>query len=147
MKPFISPQLYLKEIPEISGWGVFTQVDIPAETVIEVSPVIVYPRRLMDIAIYMASAEGIPDKKIGIDQYGIIWPSEEDSYEKSAIMLGYLSMYNHSNNFNSTFYSDWKKRLVQVVTIKDIQKHQQITVSYGPTWFDSKKTYVSYVDF
>jgi uncharacterized protein len=146
--PFISIFLYLKEIPEINGWGVFTSEVIKENTVIEISPVFLYPQALLDISIFMAGAEGIQNKEIGIDQYSIVWPGDTDSkFQKSAVMLGYLSMYNHSNSNNAHFFSDFKNRLMGITTIKQINKDEQVTVSYSPTWFEQKKGYVNYVDF
>lgn len=140
--------MYLKEIPEINGWGVFTREVIKENTVIEISPVFLYPQALLDISIFMAGAEGIQNKEIGIDQYSIVWPGDTDSnFEKSAVMLGYLSMYNHSNSNNAHFFSDFKNRLMGITTIKQINKDEQVTVSYSPTWFEQKKGYVNYVDF
>jgi SET domain-containing protein len=145
--PFISKVLYLKNIPEIGGWGVFVNEDIPANTVLEVSPVFLYPKNLLDIAIYMSAAEGIPESKIGLDQYAIVWNESSDSYNKASVMLGYLSIYNHSNNNNSTYFTDYTDRLVGVVTLRDLKKDEQVTVSYGEGWFEKKKKYLKYVEF
>jgi SET domain-containing protein len=146
--PFISDFLYLKEIPEINGWGVFTKKSIQEDTVIEVSPIFLYPQSLLSIAVFMASAEGVQHSEIGIDQYSIYWPDAKESrHERSAIMLGYLSMYNHSTSNNAKFFSDFKQRLMGIVTIKPIAEGEQITVSYSPTWFEQKKGYIKYVDF
>jgi len=147
-EPFISNFLYLKEIPEIEGWGVFTKENIKANSIIEVSPIFLYPQTLLNISIFMAAAEGIKNSQVGIDQYSIQWPDENaDDYKKSAIMLGYLSMYNHSNLNNARFFSDFKKRLMGIITVKEINKDEQITVNYSPTWFEQKKEYIKYVDF
>lgn len=146
-QPFISKFLHLKEIPEINGWGVFTDEDIEENMVIEISPIFFYPQKLLSISIFMAVAEGIKENEIGIDQYSIGWPSENEPYQKSAVMMGYLSLYNHSNSNNASFFSDFTNRLMGITTIKQIRKGEQVTVSYGPEWFDKKKGYLEYISF
>ena len=143
MEPFISPFLHLKKIPEINGWGVFTKLDIEEDTVIEISPVILYPRKLLNVAIYMSVAEGIKEKDICLDQYAINWPEGE----MCAIMLGWISMYNHSNNSNARLDTDYSDRIMSVITKRKIYHNEQITINYGPTWFESKKDYINYTDF
>ena len=145
--PFISDFLNLKQLPEINGWGVFTSQHIKKGTTIEISPVIFYPQKLLNVSIFMSIAEGIKSHEIGIDQYSIAWPDTHDSFQKSAIMLGYLSMYNHSANPNARFYSDFSDRLMGIIADTDIQANSQITVSYGPDWFNLKKNYLSQIDY
>jgi hypothetical protein len=141
-KPFINKSLYLQEIPDIGGWGVYTSVDISAEETIEISPIIVYPQSLLNIGIYMAMAEGLKPADVMLDQYGVHW--KED---KLAIMLGYLSMYNHSSNPNARLFTDYTDRLMGLIASCDIKAGEQITVSYGPNWFEQKKEYLTYKEF
>ena len=91
-------------------------------------------------------SEGIKDSEIGIDRYAVLW-DDTPGKETSAIMLGYLSMYNHSNNNNSYFTVDPVNRLVSVISIKDIDPGSQLTVSYGKDWFEQKKSYINYIEF
>jgi hypothetical protein len=146
--PFLSKFLHLKEIPEISGWGVFTEEEIPVETIIEISPVILFPTDLLNMAIYCARAEGFKDGDLQLDQYAMTWHRPLDApFQKSAMMTGLLPMYNHSDNNNAIFTTDYSDRLMGVITIKPIKKGEQITVSYGPDWFEQKKSYITPVKF
>ena len=146
-QPFISACLYLKYIPEISGWGVFTSSDLDENMVIEVSPVIVYPTKLINIAIYATIAEGLQKGDMILDQYAINWQDKTSDYPKLAIMLGNLSLFNHSNNLNAFYSPDYEEKLIGIVTSRKIQKDEQITVSYGPDWVDKKKDYLTIIDF
>jgi len=146
--PFLSKFLHLKEIPEISGWGVFTEEDISENTTIEISPVILFPSDMLSMAIYCARAEGYKDNELQLDQYVINWHSDKnDMYVKSAMMTGLCPMYNHSDNNNARFTTDYSDRLMGVITIKPIKKGEQITVSYGSDWFERKKEYITPVKF
>lgn len=146
MDNFINSSLYLKKIPEIAGWGVFTKERIKTGETIEVSPVFLYPKKILDLAIFCSMSEGVDVGNIGIDRYAILWDNNE-SMPMSAVMLGYLSIYNHSNNNNSYFAVDIPEKQVHVITKRDIQPDEQLTVSYGPNWFEQKKGYINYVEF
>ena len=146
-QPFISTCLYLKYIPEISGWGVFTSMDLDENKVIEVSPVIVYPTKLINIAIYATMAEGLKKGDMVLDQYAINWDDKTTDYPKSAIMLGNLSLFNHSNNPNAFYSPDYEEKLIGIVTNRKILKGEQVTVSYGPDWVEKKKDYLTIIDF
>ena len=146
-QPFISTCLYLQYMPEISGWGVFASSDLDENVVIEVSPVIVYPTKLINIAIYATIAEGLQKGDMILDQYAINWQDKTSDYPKSAIMLGNLSLFNHSNNPNAFYSPDYEEKLIEIVTNRKIQKDEQITVSYGPDWVEKKKDYLTIIDF
>ena len=145
-KPFILNCLEIKDVPQINGWGVFTYETIPAETVIEISPVFTYPQKLVTIAMYLAQGDGLEINDIVLDQYGMSWPSENGE-EKTAVMLGYLSIYNHSSNANSEFFTDFENRLIGVKTLRDINVGEQLTVDYGLLWVESKKDRINIIEF
>lgn len=145
-KPFILNCLYLEAIPQIDGYGVYTYEPIPAGTEIEISPVFLYPQDLLNTVIYMAQSEGVKDSDIGLDQYAVDW-IDVDEMQKTAVLLGYLSIYNHSSNNNAEFFTDYTDRLVGIKTTRDIAVGEQITVSYGPHWVDAKKDYIDIIEF
>ena len=145
-KPFILNCLYIEDIPQINGWGVFTYETIPADTNIELSPIFTYPQKLITIAMYMAQGDGMGIDDIVLDQYGMSWPDDSDE-PKTAVMLGYLSIYNHSGNNNSDFFCDFENRLIGVKTLRDINVGEQLTVNYGPYWIASKKDRINIIDF
>ena len=145
-KPFILNCLYLEAIPQIDGYGVYTYEPIPAGTEIEISPVFLYPQDLLNTVIYMAQSEGVKDSDIGLDQYAVDW-IDVDEMQKTAVLLGYLSIYNHSSNNNAEFFTDYTDRLVGIKTTRDIAVGEQITVSYGPHWVEAKKDYIDIIEF
>lgn len=145
-KPFILNCIYLEAIPQIDGYGVYTYEPIPAGTEIEISPVFLYPQDLLNTVIYMAQSEGVKDSDIGLDQYAVDW-IDVDEMQKTAVLLGYLSIYNHSSNNNAEFFTDYTDRLVGIKTTRDIAVGEQITVSYGPHWVDAKKDYIDIIEF
>lgn len=146
MENFIDSCLHLKKIPEINGWGVFTKKNIKTGETIEVSPVFLYPKRIVDLAMYCAIGEGINEADLGLDRYAVLWDDNE-STPMSAVMLGYLSIYNHSNKNNAYLGVDKINNQVHVITLRDIFVDEQITVNYGPNWFEQKKNYINYVEF
>ena len=146
MDPHINSKVYLKEIPLINGWGVFTNENIKTGEIIEVSPVFIYPKKIIDLSIYISLGEGMNPASLGIDQYGILWNIDDENNFIAATMLGYLSLYNHSNHNNAMFEAIIEKRLVKLTAIRDIVAEEQITVSYGEDWFN-QKNYLNYIDF
>lgn len=76
---------------------------------------------------------GIHPKSLVIDQYVIGW-----SADQVCIPLGNVSMYNHSDTPNCEFIKLTETGCVGIVTVKPIKADEELTVSYGATWFDSK---------
>lgn len=135
MGPFISDAIYVKETPDM-GFGVFTTRDIEAGHLIEVSPIIVFPKSIIDTAYFISMAEGMKPRDIILDQYAILVNDNE-----SAIMLGYLSIYNHNDIPNAEIVII-SERKAAVKTTQPISANSQIFISYGPNWFESKKSYI-----
>ena len=139
-KPFIDTRLEIRSVTEIAGWGVFSREQIHAGEIIEIAPAIVYPRKLMEVAIWACQAEGITDAELKIDQYSINWQTQ------GAIMLGWASIYNHSDNPNAKFIADYDLNLIGIQALKNIDANSQILVSYGEHWFN-QKPYIKKVEF
>jgi len=139
--PFIDERLEIRWIEAINGWGVFTRQHIAAGAIIEVAPVIVYPRKIATVSLWACQAEGIPDKDLMLDQYSLEWNGN------NACPLGWTGIYNHSDTPNCQFFADYQKSLLGILTLRDISEEEQLLVSYGPTWFDSKKSYLTKYSF
>ncbi len=57
----------------------------------------------------------------------------DEQNEYTGIALGYGSLYNHSDNWNTTYYFDKEKELMIFEAIQPIAKNQEITINYlGP---------------
>lgn len=137
--PFIDSRLEIRHIPEINGYGVFTNEYLEVETIVETAPVVIIPKQLVDFAIWSCRAEGVPDSDLKIDQYILRWD------DNTAFPQGWCGIYNHSDNPNCFFVSN--KNLLSIITIKPVQAGEQLLVSYGEHWFEAKKGYVTKYPF
>ena len=126
----ILPVLYISDSTE-KGRGVFTSADIPANTTIEISPVIVLDKT---------------DRKI-IDQTKLYYYIFEwgKNKKKGALGLGYVSMYNHSYNANCEYEMDYDTETISIKTIKKINTSEELFINYNatpddasPVWFNAK---------
>jgi hypothetical protein len=111
------------------GRGVFTTEPILEGTTIEISPVLVVS----------------PEDRIQLEKtllYDYIFEWGED--QKSAVVaLGYLSIYNHSNNPNCAYEMDFENQTIKIVTLQDIAVGAELFINYkcpeGPSedsvWF------------
>ena len=104
------------------GKGVFTNKAIPANTVIEVSPVIVVSAK---------------DRKI-LDQtklyrYVFEWG---DRKRQRCLALGYISMYNHSYEANCEYEMDYEAELITIRSVRKIAKGEELFTNYNAVWND-----------
>lgn len=139
--PYIDPRLEIRWIPEIAGRGVFAKEHIVEGTILEKAALVIYPAKIMDMAIYLLQAEGMRSHEFKLDQYVVEWDGDQ-----CAVPLGWAAIYNHSDNNNCRFASFDKEDLLAIIAIRDIAAGEQCCVTYGPTWFD-KKGYIKKVDF
>jgi SET domain-containing protein len=58
---------------------------------------------------------------------------------RSGLVLGYGSMYNHSEYPNADYKFNRKRKVATFVASKSIKKGQEIFVSYGDDWFSSRE--------
>jgi uncharacterized protein len=126
----ILPCLTVAHSPN-KGRGVFTSEKIAANTIIEISPVLVFPVK------EVATAE-----KTLLFNYFFEWGK---STKKRALGMGYVSMYNHSYNANCNYEMDYDHELITIETVKDIEAGEELYINYNanptdttPVWFDKK---------
>lgn len=62
----------------------------------------------------------------------------DEQNEYTGIALGYGSLYNHSDNCNTTYYFDKEKELMIFEAIQPIAKNQEITINYLGSNSDGK---------
>lgn len=110
------------------GRGVFTSEDIPAGTVVEVSPVIV-----MD-----AEARKQIDQTL-LHDYIFEWGPDRT---QCAMALGYVPLYNHAAPSNCEYEMDYEDAVISIRTIRDIRAGEELFINYNgdfddaaPVWF------------
>lgn len=122
----LHPSLYIKSIKG-KGRGVFTSVKIPADTIIEVSPVIVMSKK---DRIYL-------DKTL-LHDYIFEWGEKKN---QCCMALGFIPMYNHSYTSNCEYAMNFKKKNILIQTVREIQKGEELTINYNGDWDDEKKVW------
>ncbi len=110
------------------GRGVFTNKNIPANTVIEISPV-----------IELSEKERKQIEGTKLYHYIFEWGK---SKRKAGMALGYISMYNHSFEPNCEYEMDYENGNMTIRTIKSVKKGEELYFSYNgdpadksPLWF------------
>lgn len=115
--PFIDARLFVGWKSDL-GHGVFTKTAIANQTFVEMAPAILF----------------MPDGKAdeNLMNYVIAWEG------KLAVGLGWTMLYNHSDENNCVFSTNYENKLIAIVAIRDIDAGEQLTVNYGPDWFLSR---------
>ena len=119
-------ELVIKNSPE-KGRGVFTLEEIPSDTVIEISPVIVMSaeeRKLLD--------------KTLLHDYIFEWGPQKD---QCCMALGYIAVYNHANPSNCDYEMDFEKKEMLVRTVRDIKAGEELFINYTGDWDSEKKVW------
>lgn len=113
------------EATQNKGRGVFTSEPIEADTIIEISPVIV-----------MSSEDrGHLDKTL-LHDYIFEWGPDKT---QCCMALGLIPIYNHSYTSNSDYYMDFEEKMMVIKTVRDIAAGEEITINYNGDWDDEKK--------
>ena len=114
--------LYIQKV-EKKGRGVFSTSHIPAETIIEISPVIV-----------MNSSDRAHLDKTLLHDYIFEWGTQKD---KCAMALGFIPMYNHSYSSNCEYFMDFEDDSIMVKTVRNIEPGEELTINYNGDWDDA----------
>jgi SET domain-containing protein len=119
----ISPKLYIGNSNGM-GRGVFTVEDIPINTVIEISPVIIMSREERQLL----------DKTL-LHDYIFEWGVEKD---KCCMALDYVAVYNHSYKSNCEHEMNYEERTINIKTIRDIKAGEELFINYNGVWDNDK---------
>jgi SET domain-containing protein len=122
----LKPYLFINKSAEM-GRGVFTHERIPANTVIEISPVIVMDK---------ADKEYL-DKTL-LHDYIFEWGKQKD---KCCMALGLIPMYNHSYKSSCEYFMDFEDETIFIKTVRIIEKGEELTINYNGDWNDSAKVW------
>lgn len=133
------PGLYLEQLHG-KGRGVFCLENVKEGDTLEVAPVLIFPAKdspallktLVGDYVFAASAfDGKFLKAIGIDEPG----------NTLCLPLGITSLCNHliEPNAHYKFEVDDLSAFATLSAKRDIQKGEEITVSYGSGWFGVRR--------
>lgn len=122
--PMIYSELYIDKTAD-KGRGVFTKRSIPANTFIEISPVIVMSveeRKLLDQTL--------------LHDYIFEWGPDT---QQCCMALGYVPVYNHSYKSNCEYEMDFSNEIIKIKTIRNIEAGEELLINYNGDWNNSKK--------
>ena len=122
----LKPYLFVDDTSG-KGRGVFTHERIPANTVIEIAPVIV---------LQHADREHL-DKTL-LHDYIFEWGKHKN---KCAMALGLIPIYNHSYKSNCEYFMDFEDDSIMVKTVRVIENGEELTINYNGDWNDGKKVW------
>lgn len=97
------------------GRGVFAATAIPADTLIEVCPVIVLPK---------GDLQRIHESRL--HDYYFLWDGEGET----AIALGYGSLYNHADDSNADYEMHIEARTLHIIARRRIPAGEEICIDY-----------------
>ena len=117
----IFPSLYIAD-SEKKGRGVFTTEDIDAQTLIEVSPVIVMS----------AEERSLLDQTL-LHDYIFEWGPDQ---QQCCMAMGYIAVYNHSPAANCEYEMDFQNALMGIRTVRAIKAGEELFINYHGEWND-----------
>lgn len=120
----ILPCLYVARTKKM-GNGVFTSEPIKANTIVELSPVIVMSneeRELLDQTL--------------LHDYIFEWGSRK---KQCCMATGYVPLYNHSYNSNCEYEMEYDKAIIAVRAVKNISAGEELFINYNGTFNDGKR--------
>jgi SET domain-containing protein len=124
------PGLYIDKAKK-KGRGVFCQVALQGDEVIEVAPVIVMSdddRKVLDQTL--------------LHDYIFEWTPEGKNM--CCMALGYVPVYNHSYQSNCEYFMNYEEQTIFIKTMRAIPAGEELTINYNgdwndesPVWFDA----------
>ncbi len=102
---------------EHHGKGVFTAKPIEVGDMIEICPVLLFPK-----------SELVHIRQTILDDYYFDWGDDDSQY---ALALGYGSLYNHSYEPNAEYDMDFEAQTIDFHCIKRIEAGREIFVNYN----------------
>lgn len=122
--------LYIADSPG-RGRGVFTNENIPVDTVIEIAPVIV-----------MSGAERILLDQTLLHDYIFEWGEDRS---QCAMALGWIPIYNHHVPANAEYFMEFEEAIIYIKTVREIEAGEELFINYQgdfdnaeAIWFEVK---------
>ena len=120
----IYSSLYIDQTGEM-GRGVFTKEPIPANIIIETSPVIVMSseeRKLLDQTL--------------LHDYIFEWGPDS---KQCCMALGFVAVYNHSFKSNCEYEMNFESETITIKTIRNIEAGEELFINYNGDWNNDRK--------
>ena len=122
----ILPSLYIAQTAKM-GRGIFTSKPIKMGTVVEIAPVIVMDN---------SDREWL-DKTL-LHDYIFEWGGKK---KQCCMALGWVPLYNHSYTSNCEYEMDYKSELIQIITMRDLKKGEELFINYNGAWNNPDKVW------
>lgn len=124
--------LVINNSPTNSGRGVYASREIASETLIEISPVLLFP----------------PEEyhefgsKTQLDGYTFIWKRTSNRRAIMALALGLGSLFNHSKSPNVKWTLDHSSHSIRYETVRRVEEGEELCISYGTgrMWWEPELT-------
>ncbi len=115
---YVVPDIHIKE-SQFGGRGIFSNKNYKKDDVIEICPAILSNTNILTgrIRDYIFS--------------------HNKNKDKCLIAFGYMSMYNHQDDPNSK-WDILNDKQIKLTALKDINENDEITVSYGDGYWNSR---------
>lgn len=119
----ILPCLFIAPTRDM-GRGVFTSQSLEADSIVEISPVIVMgreDRQLLDQTL--------------LHDYIFEWGNDR---MQCCMALGYVPVYNHSYSSNCEYEMDYTHEIITIKTVRFIKAGEELFINYNGNWDDDK---------
>jgi SET domain-containing protein len=119
----ILPCLFIAPARDM-GRGVFTSQSLEADSIVEISPVIVMSK----------------DDRVLLDQtllHDYIFEWGHDRMQ-CCMALGYVPVYNHSYTSNCEYEMDYTHETITIKTVRFVKAGEELHINYNGTWNDNK---------
>lgn len=122
------PDVCIRETGTSKGKGVFALRDFAEGEIVEVAPVLVLKTDFEDLPVLLTT-------------YVFDWTAMTGIPRAQGFVLGYGSMYNHSNPSSLVYLPDARANLMHYVAARPITAGEELTINYnaGPginEWHD-----------
>lgn len=149
--PFIYDSLYIDYSNIIDGLGVFTNRDLAAGHVVEISRIIsvdsdTHRSIRQPFSDYLFQMDECRTTSVNSDtQRSVMHPffdyffQMDESRTTSGLALGFGSLYNHSQYPNVCYQIDHDRELIMFTTLQRITAGSELYISYGERWWSTRK--------
>ena len=129
---FVHTDIYIGDTGG-KGRGMYAANLIPADTIVEIAPVIV-----------MSAAERLLLDQTLLHDYIFEW--QPDGASLCCMALGYVPIYNHAYQSNCEYFMDYEAQTMRIQTVREIAAGSELTINYNGDWDDARKVWFDVVE-